>query len=360
MPNRTALHARIVQRIRETGPLSVAEYMTLCLLDPVDGYYPTRDPLGVDGDFVTAPEISQMFGEALGLWVIQCWHDLGRPDAFNLVELGPGRGVMMADMLRAMRLDAGCFAAARVVLVEASAALQAVQAKTLGPSGARVSWAARLEAVDDAPTVVIGNEFLDCLPVRQFVRANGAWCERRVGVEDGRLRFEMDGRPAPDHLTAHLPPAEDGALLEVCPAAAQIVDHLRERFEASPGRALFIDYGPAETEFADTLQAVKNHEKVGVFDAPGDTDLTARVDFGALKRLALRAGLRADGPLPQNQLLRCLGVEQRAVGLLRANPEAKAKVMRQLHRLLEDAEMGTLFKAIVLSPPGLPEPLCFG
>ena len=359
MSPRTALHARIVQRIRETGPISVAEYMTLCLLDPVDGYYPTRDPLGVDGDFVTAPEISQMFGEALGLWVVQAWQDIGAPDRFNLVELGPGRGVMMADMLRAMRLSPPCFAACDVTLVEASAALQAVQAKTLGPSGARVAWTKRLEDVSDAPTLIVGNEFLDCLPIRQFVRTDGAWSERRVGAEDGDLRFEMDGRPAPAALVADLPDAEDGALLEVSPAGAQIVDHLATRFTAQPGRALFIDYGPAETESADTLQAVKDHKKVGVFDAPGDTDLTARVDFGALRRLAEGAGLPVHGPLLQADLLRCLGIEARAVALLRANPDAKPKVMRQLHRLLDPAEMGELFKAIVVSAPGLPTPLCF-
>ncbi|MEM7729038.1 MAG: SAM-dependent methyltransferase [Pseudomonadota bacterium] len=359
----TALERRIHQRIRETGPISVAEYMTLCLLDPVNGYYPTRDPLGSEGDFVTAPEISQMFGECLGLWVVQSWADLGRPSRFNLVELGPGRGVMMADMLKAVALEPDCMAAARVSLVEASAALQAVQARTLGPSGAQVGWTDTIQAVDDAPTLVVGNEFLDCLPIRQFVRAQGGWSERRIGSSDGRLRFETDGRAAADSVTASFPGTHpdpvDGDLLEVCPSAAQLTDHLSERFSARPGRALFIDYGPAQTEFGDTLQAVKRHEKVGVFSAPGDTDLTARVDFAGLAAMATEAGLATHGPISQRMLLSQLGIEVRAMALLKGNAEARPKLVRQLRRLLDEDEMGTLFKAICLSSNGLPAPLGF-
>jgi len=364
----TALSKRIKARIRETGPISVAEYMTLCLLDPVNGYYPTRDPLGSDGDFITAPEISQMFGECLGLWIVQSWIDLGRPARFNLVELGPGRGVMMADMLTAIALEKDCLKAAQIVLVEASAALQAVQAKTLGRSGAQVSWADTLDAVDDAPCLIIGNEFLDCLPIRQFVctdpfAGETGWSERRVGAVDGQLRFETDGQPAPASVTSAFPGTHADArkdnLLEICPASAQIVDHLRTRFETVPGRALFLDYGPETTEFGDTLQALKRHEKVGVFSAPGDTDLTARVDFKGLKALAEAAGLDVQGPLAQRTLLSRLGIEVRAMSLLRGNPDARPKLLRQLHRLLDEDEMGILFKAICLSPAGLPAPLGF-
>lgn len=359
----TALARRIHARIREIGPISVAEYMTLCLLDPVDGYYPTRDPLGSDGDFVTAPEISQMFGECLGLWVVQSWIDLGKPSRFNLVELGPGRGVMMADMLKAVALEPDCLRAAQVTLVEASAALQAVQAKTLGASGVQVQWADALPGVDDAPTLVIGNEFLDCLPIRQFVRAQGAWSERRVNNHDNTLRFETDGQSASESVTAAFPGTHpdptDGDLLEVCPSVAQIVDHLAERFEKTEGRALFIDYGPAETEFGDTLQAIKRHKKVGVFSAPGDTDLTARVDFEGLAALAKAAALSVHGPLPQRTLLSRLGIELRAMALLRGNKGARPKLVRQLHRLLDEDEMGALFKAVCLSAPGLPDPLGF-
>ena len=358
--NRTPLYHRLIARIRESGPLSVSEFMTLCLLDPVDGYYPTRDPLGAGGDFVTAPEISQMFGEALGLWVIQSWQDIGRPDRFNLVELGPGRGVMMSDILKVLRLDPACRSAAQVTLIEASAALQAVQAKTLGPSGANVTWVDRLEEVDDAACLIIGNEYLDCLPIRQFVRVDGIWSERRVGVDNaGDLRFEVDGQAASAIVTQNLPQAEHGALIEICPAIDLLTDHLGERFKATPGRALFIDYGPLETEFADTLQALKQHQKVDVFQSPGDTDLTARVDFARVKNIAIGHGLAVHGPTPQEAWLRVMNIETRAVSLIRANPASKDKIMRQLHRLLDAEEMGELFKVIALSSPELPTPLGF-
>lgn len=359
----TPLARRIKARIAETGPISVAEYMTLCLLDPVDGYYPTRDPLGSEGDFITAPEISQMFGECLGLWVIQSWHDLGRPERFNLIEFGPGRGVMMADMLKSVALQPECLKASNVVLIEASAALQAVQAKTLGRSGAQVNWADRLEEVSDEPTLIIGNEFLDCLPIRQFVWSGSFWSERRVGASDDSLRFEIDGQPIPKDLADSFPNThtkpEAGDLLEVCPAMAQIVDHLKDRFAKTKGRALFIDYGPAKTEFGDTLQALKQHKKVDAFAAPGDTDLTARVDFAGLAALAQRAGLQCHGPLEQASLLSRLGIEVRATALLRSNEAARPKILRQLHRLLDEDEMGTLFKAACLSSPDLPMPLGF-
>jgi NADH dehydrogenase [ubiquinone] 1 alpha subcomplex assembly factor 7 len=364
----TALSKRIKARIRDTGPMSVAEYMTLCLLDPVDGYYPTRDPLGSEGDFITAPEISQMFGECLGLWVVQSWIDLGRPARFNLVELGPGRGVMMADILKAVALEPNCLKAAQIILVEASAALQAVQAKTLGMSGALVSWADRLEEVDDAPCLIVGNEFLDCLPIRQFIctdpfAGDKGWSERLVGVSDDQLRFETDGQIAPPSLTATFPGTHSAArkdeLLEICPANAQLVDHLKERFATTSGRALFIDYGPETTEFGDTLQALKRHEKVGVFSAPGDTDLTARVDFEGLKAMADAANLSTHGPVAQRTYLSKLGVEVRAMALLRGNPDARPKLLRQLHRLLDEDEMGLLFKTISISAPDLPIPLGF-
>ena len=364
----TPLEHRIRARIRESGPVSVAEYMTLCLLDPVDGYYPTRDPLGSAGDFITAPEISQVFGECLGLWVVQSWEDLGRPESFNLVELGPGRGVMMADMLRVVSLEPACRAACSVVLIEASPALQAVQARTLGNSGFQVMWADRLDALSVEPTLVVGNEYLDCLPIRQFICTDPfagprGWSERRVGADEHGLRFETDGQPVSEATAALFPGTHPAPkldeLMEVCPAAAQLTDQLATLFSVAPGRALFIDYGPAVSGFGDTLQALRRHEKVGVFSAPGDTDLTARVDFEALASGARAAGLDVHGPDTQRAFLSRLGLELRAVALLRAQPDAKPKLLRQLHRLTDEDEMGALFKAICLSAPGLPHPLGF-
>jgi NADH dehydrogenase [ubiquinone] 1 alpha subcomplex assembly factor 7 len=362
-----SLEDKLKHRIREAGPISVAEYMTVCLLDPVQGYYPTRDPLGAEGDFITAPEISQMFGEVLGLWCVQSWIDLGRPDTLHLIEYGPGRGIMMSDMLRSASLDPDFKAAVQVWLIEASAALEAVQGRTLGAAGVPVQWAARIEDVPSGPSLIIGNEFLDCLPIQQLIcddpfAGKEGWVERRLGLdEEDRLCFVKSGAPAAAILTDRLPTGAEDArkddLLETCPSVAQIVDSLRNRFDVHPGRALFIDYGPEMTEFGDTLQALKRHEKVGVFSDPGNTDLTARVDFAALAEIATAAGLESTAAVPQREFLSKLGIEMRAVALTRAKPEAKPVIARQLHRLMDAEEMGELFKAICLSSPGLPAPL---
>lgn len=365
----TKLETRIKALIRDTGPISVAEYMTLCLLDPVDGFYPTRDPLGSDGDFITAPEISQMFGEVIGLFVLQSWIDLGKPKTIYLIELGPGRGVMMSDMLRAASLDKDFAKAVRVVLVEASAALEAVQGQSLGGHYVPVQWISTLEKAPKGPSIIIGNEFLDCLPIRQFVQRDpfagrDGWHERYVGLdEDDKLRFEIGPETASDIAKSFLPAAQEEArlddLIEACPSAHQIIDVVKDRFDKNPGRALFIDYGPETTEFGDTLQALKRHEKIEVFDLPGESDLTARVDFQAVIETAHKRGLKSSGPVTQRELLSKLGLEMRAVTLARAKPEAKAKIARQLHRLTDDAEMGELFKAICLQSNGLPTPLGF-
>ena len=362
------LRERLISKIEAEGPISVAEYMTLCLLDPVDGYYPTRDPLGSDGDFITAPEISQMFGEVLGLWCIQSWQDMGRPETFQLVEYGPGRGIMMSDILRAAKLAPDFLKAVRVTLIEASSALEAVQAKTLKDAPCPVSWASDIASVDPGVTLIIGNEFLDCLPIRQFIQKDpfagaGGWQERMVTYEEGQLRFAVSPVTISETVQEALPAAHSEAktdeLLEICPANAQILDQLKERFENNLGRALFIDYGPEATEFGDTLQALKRHEKVGVFSDPGNTDLTARVDFGALVELAHKIQLAVTPPVYQREFLSKLGLELRAVSLSRAKPESKDKIGRQLHRLTAADEMGELFKAICFQSDGLMVPLGF-
>ena len=358
---------KLKNRIREAGPISVAEYMTLCLLDPVDGYYPTRDPLGSDGDFITAPEISQMFGEVLGLWCLQSWIDLGKPESCHLIELGPGRGIMMSDMLRAASLDKEFKSALKVWLIEASSALEAVQGQTLANAGVEVSWAPDLDAIPAGPSIIIGNEFLDCLPIQQLIcrdpfAGQEGWVERRVGLNaDDQLCFIHMDTPAPGGLTRNLPEgareARKDQLLEICPSSAQIIDQLAQRFGTHAGRALFIDYGPETTEFGDTLQALKRHEKVGVFSDPGNTDLTARVDFAALGELAVAAGLDISQIIPQREFLSKLGIEMRAVSLTKSKPEAKDVIARQLNRLMGDDEMGELFKAISISSKGLPTAL---
>ena len=365
------LAPRIKARIKAEGPMSVAEYMAICLLDPVGGYYPTRDPLGSDGDFITAPEISQMFGEVIGLWCIQSWIDLGRPPSLSLVELGPGRGIMMSDILRTATLDPAFKKALSVTLIEASAALEAVQAKTLANAGVSVNWASDLSKVPEGPALIIGNEFLDCLPIRQFIQKDpfagrAGWHERLVALDDeDRLSFGVSPVAISKLLQQDLPSGIEDAktsdLVEICPSARQIIDQLSERFKAHPCRALFIDYGPETTEFGDTLQALKRHEKVGVFSDPGNTDLTARVDFEALQDMARAVSLPVSNAARQREFLSKIGIEMRAVALSKSssNPDARAKIARQLHRLMDSEEMGDLFKAICFQSNGLPLPLGF-
>ncbi|MCC5981704.1 MAG: SAM-dependent methyltransferase [Oceanicaulis sp.] len=335
--------------------------MMEALFDPMAGYYATRDPIGAGADFITAPEISQMFGELLGLWCAQCWQDMGAPERLHLIELGPGKGTMMADMARAAHAVPGFTEALKLTLIEASAALKMVQGRTLGKSGLSVGWANGLEKAPDGPAIILGNEFLDCLPVRQAVRQDGQWRERVVGLhpeDDTRLAFHTGPVLANDDpfIPDALKDSPEGTLIELRPGDAQIVDALAARFAGHRGHALFIDYGPARSEPGDTLQAIRAHEKVDPLDAPGTADLTARVDFETLARRALAAGLAVHGPLEQGAFLKSLGIERRAASLSAARPDQRAIIARQLHRLCDESEMGALFKVIAISAPGLPAP----
>lgn len=366
-----SLKQRIIRHIRDNGPMNIAAYMSWCLLDPTQGYYPTRDPLGVDGDFITAPEISQMFGEVLGLWLIHAWRGMNSPKTVQLVEYGPGRGVMMSDILRSARLDKGFHAAIHLSLIETSSALEAKQAEQLTNSGVPVNWVSRLEDVPEGPTLVIGNEFLDCLPIRQFImkdrfKASDGWHERNIDIHPQnteKLIYSIATAPISRADQALLPQDIEGYknddLIETSPGLAQIIDTLKTRFETNSGAALFIDYGPDATEFGDTFQALKKHEKVFPLDEPGHADLTARVNFAHLSELAKNVGLNVYGPCPQGQFLSRLGIELRAVALSRSSKKTKEKVARQLHRLTDTDEMGSLFKAISLQSKPLPAPLGF-
>ncbi len=362
------LKDRIISQIKETGPMSVAGYMAICLLDPTMGYYPTRDPLGEGGDFITAPEISQMFGEVLGLWAIDRYRALGSPDKIHLVEYGPGRGIMMSDMLRTARLDKNFVGALNVWLIETSAALESKQAEILADCGVNVSWVSKLEDVDEGDVLVIGNEYLDCLPVRQFIMqdrfaGNNGWHERLVFEQGGELRFGVSeiaiSKADKELLPADLPDVKNGDLLEISPGLKQITESLKDRFAQYGGSALFIDYGSDVTEFGDTFQAIKNHKKQDPLKQPGQADLTARVDFAALAHWAGRAGLDVFGAVSQSVFLSRLGIELRAVNLVKSSPAAKRKIARQLHRLTDETQMGELFKAICLQSRGLSKPLGF-
>src|SRR5690348_1649782 len=277
----SALKTLLAQRIRDTGPLGIDEYMTAALTDPEHGYYATRDPLGAAGDFVTAPEVSQMFGELVAVWCIDNWARMGRPDPVILAELGPGRGTLMADLLRAARGAPDFRRALRLHLIETSAVLRAKQAAALHESEPR--WHDSIDTLPEGPLLLVANEFLDALPIRQFVRTGDGWRERCVTLGgDGALAFTLAA--APD-AGAAIPPALSGAapgsLCEVRPAATALAASLGARLSRQGGAALFIDYGHATSACGDTLQAVRGHRRHDVLAEPGTADLTAHVDFAA-------------------------------------------------------------------------------
>ncbi len=347
----TPVEERLRRRIALTGPISVADYMAACLTDP-DGYYARQEPFGDAGDFVTAPEISQMFGELVGAWLLHQWRQDGAPAPFDLVELGPGRGTLMADILSVCRRDTGFIDAARVVLVEASERLREVQRSHLAPLHPTVTWADRLPT--DRPFYLVANEFLDALPVRQFVRRSGRWFERTVGLEGDRLAFGLSPFPAP--LAEE---AEEGAVREARPAADAVIEEVSAAIaRAGVGAALVIDYG-YEAGFGDTLQAVRRHAPVSVLDRPGETDISAHVHFAPLAAAARRAGAHPHGPVPQGNFLLRLGLAERAGALGASADEATREALTAaVHRLAGGGpgEMGTLFKAFAVTSSTAPPP----
>ncbi|MGG7646010.1 class I SAM-dependent methyltransferase [Rhodovulum sp. YNF3179] len=345
----TPLEETLRRQIAQTGPVSVADYMALCLLHPRHGYYMQADPLGAQGDFTTAPEISQMFGEMLGLCLAQAWLDQGSPAPFTLAELGPGRGTLMADALRATRPVPGFHAAMRLALVEASPALQARQAEAL--AGYAVTWCDAAADLPEGPLFVIANEFFDALPVRQFIRDPAGWRERRVGLRDAALAFgAADPQDVPE-LTARRDDTRDGELVELRPGAAPVVTEIAARIAgAGAGAALILDYGDWESR-GDTLQAVRGHRPVDPLDGPGTADLTAHVDFAPLARAAEAAGAAVTPLTPQGVLLEQLGITPRAQALARnLSGAARESHVAAHRRLTHPEEMGSLFKAIGIYP----------
>ncbi|MBE9636687.1 class I SAM-dependent methyltransferase [Salipiger mangrovisoli] len=348
----SALLPLLQARIAAEGPMSVAEYMTWCLLHPLHGYYTTRDPLGAQGDFTTAPEISQMFGELLGIALAQSWMDQGCPERFILAELGPGRGTLMADALRAMRAVPGLIAAADLHLVEASPTLRAEQTKRLG--GFAPTWHDSLADLPEGPLFLIANEFFDALPVRQFLRDGEGWRERVVGWHEGRLSFGLTDISAQAALEHRLADTAQGDMVETCAPAEAIVQEVGRRIAAYGGVALIVDYGDWGS-LGDTLQAVRAHEKTGALDAPGQADLTAHVDFRALAHAAAPA---AHAPLTaQGVVLERLGITERARALAtRLSGDALESHIAAHRRLTHPGEMGSLFKILALYAPDAPTP----
>lgn len=346
----TPLHDLLIRRIRATGPMSLADYMADCLLHPRHGYYATRDPFGAAGDFTTAPEISQMFGELIGLSLAQSWLDQGAPSPFTLAELGPGRGTLMADLLRATKGIPGFHAACRLHLIEASPVLQARQSVAL--NGFACQWLTDANALPDQPLFAIANEFFDALPIRQFTRHPQGWCEALVGEMDGTLTPGLSA-PAPLAPLAHrLADTRPGDIVEICPGAGPIVAALGQRIATHGGAALILDYG-AWGGTGDTFQALQAHRVTSPFAAPGEADLTAHVDFAALAAASPAAHAFTD----QGAFLSRLGIAQRSARLAdRMTGPALENHLAATHRLTAASEMGSLFKVLALHPAGTPPP----
>jgi len=406
---------RLKAQIAQDGPIGVPEYFTRCLHDPQDGYYATRPDLGAGGDFVTAPLVSQMFGELIGLWAVETWTRMGRPSAFRLVEMGPGDGTLISDLLRAARLAPDFLAAADLWLVEVSPPLRGLQDQRLAGGPLPPRWADRLEAVPGgAPMILVANEVLDCLPARQFVRTETGWAERVIGLDEaGNLAFGLRGLNPPPRgggvraaKTAVIPdkrsadpgppealssgdgpgssrfapgsrPGRDdtrfsatgespalqgedlqpGAILESSPAQQALAAEIGHRLATDGGAALLIDYGRDAPGPGDTLQAIQGHRKVDPLEAPGQADLTVWADFPAVLDAARAAGAQTGPILTQAAFLAGLGIQARAAALATARPERAELIARQLDRLTGEAQMGDLFKAVCLSAPGLSPPL---
>lgn len=353
----------LAQRIKNSGPISVAEFMAEALGHPEYGYYMGKDPFGTDGDFTTAPEISQMFGELIGLWCANTWLALGKPAPFTLAELGPGRGTLMADVLRALATVPACRDAVQVHLVESSPYLRERQREAL--AGVDVTWHDRVDGLPMAPVIFIANEFFDALPIEQHVRGNAGWHRRLVGLDtETATRFIFTHAPDTEPLE-NLPAlaathTEVGTIAETSSPTQEITEEIARRVRSHTGAALIIDYGYAAPSIGDTLQAVRRHNFAPILEQPGEADLTAHVDFSALAQSAKEGGATCWGAIPQGEFLRRLGIETRA-GMLVANatPAQKNDVETALRRLIDDDQMGTLFKVLAIGAPAANPPAGF-
>lgn len=356
-----ALARRIARMIEQDGPISVGTFMMLTLHDRDMGFYATRESIGAGGAFTTAPEISQVFGELIGLWCVACWRDQGSPAQPLLVDLGPGRGTLMADMLRALRSAPDLVNGLEVVLVEASARLESVQRERLADAAVPIRWVKRWDDMaTERPLFAIANEFFDALPVRQFVMTERGWCERMVRSEKDSLAFALSPEPVPLPRNPAREDAALGAVYEISIAAASLAEDIARRVAANGGAALIIDYGHEGQGYGDTLQAVRNHAYDDVLAASGEADLSAHVDFSALAQAVRRGGACAHGPITQAAFLRGLGIETRGRQLARANPLYVAEIEAAIARLVGTEAMGSLFKVMSIMPPQAPAPPGFG
>ena len=351
----TPLAERLRRHIAHNGPISVSEYMAACLFDPQYGYYITQEPFGRNGDFVTAPEISQMFGELVAVWVVAAWRTAGGPENAALVEIGPGRGTLMSDMLRAIRKTAGGFLEqCSICMIETSPRLETIQKETLGADAGTVKWLKRFEDVPKTAVFVVGNEVFDAIPVRQYIKVNDRWIQRMVGIDrDGALTFVLG---AGEIAESALPPTAgeqpDGTVSEIAPVREALAETVAENIAGRGGAALFLDYGHPASGFGDTLQAVRRHRHVDVLANSGRADLTSHVDFGALARAAGRTGAKTAG-MTQGEFLIRMGLVERAGRLGAAHDKkGRERIRADIERLAGRDGMGELFKAMTIFPSG--------
>lgn len=351
----TPLAEKLIRHIKATGSISVADYMAVCLSDPEYGYYMRREAFGRAGDFITAPEISQIFGELIGIWCVAAWEMMGSPRRFVLAELGPGRGTLMADLLRTAVIKPAFLKAADIHLLETSPRLIEVQKETLLPTGLAMHWHARLGDIPDGPALFVANEFFDALPVHQFQWENGGWTERVVGLDDkGALAFGL--RPVDQRPPGV--PLPDGTVVEASPAARAAMTTIAERLKRDGGAAIAIDYGSAQPGGKNTLQAVRAHKYDDPLAAPGEADITAHVDFAALARAATEAGAVARPLMRQGEFLIRLGLVERANVLGRGkDTKTRNRIASGMERLAGPKAMGDLFKVLAVSAPGLNLPV---
>ena len=351
------LQSEIKKLIKSSGPMPVWRYMELCLTHPDHGYYISRDPLGREGDFTTSPEVSQMFGELLGLWVASVWKAMGSPSLLRLIELGPGRGTMMADALRALRVLPPLYQALSIHLVEINPVLREKQKAAL--SGVRIiAWHNSLDQVPNGPAVILANEYFDVLPIHQAVKRETGWHERTVEIDDGgKLAFGFAAEPMP-RFEVLLPP-----LVRAAPVGAVFewrsdteIMKIATRVRDQAGAALIIDYGHVRSDAGDTFQAIARHSFADPLKNPGQADVTAHVDFQALARAAEDIGARVHGPVPQGDFLKSIGIETRAVTLMaKASHEVSEDISSALKRLTDSGRgsMGSMFKVLAVSQPNL-------
>ncbi len=333
----TKLENLIAAMIEAEGPMPLDRYMALCLGHPVHGYYMTRDPFGASGDFTTAPEISQVFGELIGVWLINTWVSLGSPSPFALVELGPGRGTLMADILRVAKSMPAFASAAQVHLIETSPVLRQIQRDKLG----EVVWHDHVGTLPQMPCLIIANEFFDALPIQQFENRGGRWFERRVGFGEGKLKLG---------LVPALAREGDEGIYESSPVSFAVSEDLGAHIAKHGGVALVIDYGHLKSAAGDTLQALRQHKFVSVLEAPGEADVTAHVDFEALAKGFIAGGAELLPMLTQGQFLNAMGLEMRTSKLsAKLDGQAKLDFVAASARIAESAQMGNLFKVMAVA-----------